>query len=196
MADNWRRDSTRQAKAALIDTTVPNAARVGDYLHGGRNNFEADRRAVRAVVAAAPAIGTILPATRAFHQRAVRYLVAEAGIRQFLDIGTTLQLTGNTHEIAQSLAPECRVVYVDNDPMVLGHARALLTSAGDGAVASLDAHLMDPRTIRSRAQLTVLLEGLNLVPPGLVPVTEWHPAPDDPRFDHAVPVYGVVARKP
>jgi hypothetical protein len=274
MADNWRHDSTRQAKAARIDTTVPNAARVGDYLHGGRNNFEADRRAVRAVVAAAPAIGTIVPATRAFHQRVVRYLVAKAGIRQFLDIGTTLQLTGNTHEIARSLVPECRVVYVDNDPMVLGHARALLTSGGDGAVASLDANLMDTRTIlsgaaetldfsrpvaillratltyvlsdaaagaimrslveaatagshvelyhqasdldqampaatrrwnamsgqpitlRSRAQLTALLEGLDLVPPGLVPVTEWHPAPDDPRFEHAVPVYGVVARKP
>jgi hypothetical protein len=201
---------------------------------------EADRRAVRAVVAAAPAIGTILPATRAFHQRVVRYLVAEAGIRQFLDIGTTLQLTGNTHEIAQSLAPECRVVYVDNDSMVLGHARALLTSVGDGAVASYvlsdaaatavmlslaeavtagshvelyhqasdldeampaatrrwNAMSGQPITLRSRAQLSALLAGLNLVPPGLVPVTEWHPAPDDPRFEHAVPVYGVVARKP
>jgi S-adenosyl methyltransferase len=274
MADDWRHDSTRRDKAALIDTTVPNAARVGDYLHGGRNNFEADRRAVRAVVAAAPAIGAILPATRAFHQRAVRYLVAEAGIRQFLDIGTTLQVAGNTHEIAQSLAPECRVVYVDNDPMVLGHARALLTSAADGAVAALDADLRDPRTIlsgaaeildlsrpvaillratltyvlhdavateimlsltgavpagshvevyhqasdldpalpaavrrwnamsgqpitlRSRAQLTALLAGLDPVPPGLVPITDWHPAPDDPRFEYAVPVYGVVARKP
>ena len=274
MTDNWGHDSTRLAKAALIDTTVPNAARVGDYLYGGRDNFEADRRAVRAVVAAAPAVGTILPATRAFHQRVVRYLAAEAGIRQFLDIGTTLQTTGNTHETAQSLAPDCRVVYVDDDPMVLGHARALLTSAGDGEVASLDANLMDPRTIvsgaaetldfsepiaillratltyvlsdaaavaimralvaaviagshvefyhqasdldpamptavqrwnamssqpitlRSRAQLTALLAGLDLVPPGLVPVTDWHPAPDDPRFQHAVPVYGVVARKP
>lgn len=155
MPDNRRRDSTRRAKAALIDTTVPNAARVGDYLHGGRNNFEADRRAVRAVVAAAPAIGTILPATRAFHQRVVRYLVAKAGIRQFLDIGTTLQTTGNTHELAQSLVPECRVVYVDNDPMVLGHVRALLTSVSDGAIASLDANLMDPRTIVSGAAETL-----------------------------------------
>jgi hypothetical protein len=278
MADNWLQDSTRRAKASLIDTTVPNAARVGDYLDGGRNNFETDRRAVRSLVMAAPVAESIVPAARAFRQRAVRFLVTERGIRQFLDIGTKrLAVTGNnTHEVAQSLAPECRIVYADNDPMVVSHTRALVTSTAQGAVGSLDADvhepwalvaeaadildfsrpvavlllatlsfiedieeaasvvksLMDavpsgshlavyhqasdldpampaaarrwnamseqPVTLRSREELAGLLDGLDLepVPPGLVPITDWRPAPADPRFEHTVPVYGAVARKP
>ena len=126
MADRWLLDSTRRAKAALIDTTMPNWARVGDALFGGRDNFEADRKAVRMLAAAAPVVGAIPAAARAFRQRVVRYLVAEAGIRQFLDVGTSLAMSGNTHEVAQSLAPDCRVVYIDDDPMVLAHARAQL----------------------------------------------------------------------
>ena len=121
MADRWLLDSTRRAKAALIDTTVPNWARVGDALIGGRDNFEADRKAVRMLAAAAPYVSAIPVAARAFRQRAVRYLVTEAGIRQFLDVGASLAMSGNTHEVAQSLAPDCRVVYVDSDPMVLAH---------------------------------------------------------------------------
>ena len=274
MEDGWLHDPARLTKAGLIDTTAPNAARVADYLGGGRDNFEADRRAVRVLVAAAPVIGASFAAARAFHQRAVRYLVAEAGIRQFLDIGTSATMTGITHKVAQSMAPECRVVYVDSDPMVLAHARAQLTSTPDGALAAVDANVTNPRriladaagtldlgrpvavqlmatlgyvvadplaaeillslmeavpagsyvalyhqasdlgpamavtarrwnamsrrkiTLRSRAQLTQLLTGLDVVPPGLVSITEWWPEPDDPRFEHSVPVYGVVARKP
>jgi hypothetical protein len=273
MADRWLLDSTRRAKAALIDTTVPNWARVGGALIGGRDNFEADRKAVRMLAAAAPYVAAIPVAARAFRQRVVRYLVTEAGIRQFLDVGASLAMSGNTHEVAQSLAPDCRVVYVDNDPMVLAHARAQLASAPGGAVVALDANLRDPAAIlaaaaetldlgrpvaillmatlsfvlddaaaarilrslagavpagshvslyhqasdldpamsvaaarwnamsdrqiklRSRPQLTGLLSGLDLVSPGIMPVTDWRPAPDDPRFERLVPVYGAVARK-
>ncbi len=273
MADGWLLDSTRRAKAALIDTTMPNWARVGDALTGGRDNFEVDRKAVRMLAAAVPYVAAIPVAARAFRQRVVRYLVTEAGIRQFLDVGTSLAMAGNTHEIAQSLAPDCRVVYVDNDPMVLAHARAQLASAPGDAVVALDANPRDPAailaaaaetldldrpiaillmatlsfvlddaaaarilrslagavpagshvslyhqasdldpamsvaaarwnamsgrhvTLRSRAQLKGLLSGLDLVPPGIMPVTDWRPAPDDPRFERLVPVYGAVARK-
>jgi hypothetical protein len=274
MVEDWLRDSTRFVKAALVDPTVPNPARVGDHLSGGRNNFEADRRASRSLVAASPVVASIVPAGRAFHQRVVRYLVAEAGIRQFLDIGTRLTMSGNTHEIAQSLEPDCRIVYVSSDPVVLSHARALAMSTTDGAVAALDADPRYPGTIlagaaetldldkpvaillmatlvfvlddalaagivqslvgavavgshvalyhqasdmgpevivgarrwnamsdrriklRSRAGLAGLLAGLDPVPPGLVPITEWRPEPADPRFEHAVPVHGAVGRKP
>ncbi len=150
MAEDWLLDSMHQDKAPLIDSTVPNYARVGDYLAGGRDNFEADRKAVRLLAAAAPVLSAIPAAARAFRQRAVRYLVAEAGIRQFLEIGTRLTMSGNTHDFAQAVAPDCRVVYVDSDPMVLAHARAQLTSAPEGAVTALDAdlrpsHRMAPR---------------------------------------------------
>jgi S-adenosyl methyltransferase len=273
MADCWLHDSTRRAKAALIDSTVANPARVGDHMSGGRNNFEADRRAARAMVAASPIVTALVPAMRAFHQRVVRYLVAEAGIRQFLDIGTRLDMSGNTHEVAQSLAPECRIVYVASDPMVLSHARSLAMSTADGAVAAVGAAQDDPGailacagrtldlgrpvaillmatlafvlddaaaaeimasltgavavgshvalhhqasdlgpeivsvarrwnamsdrriTLRSRGQLAGLLRGLDPVPPGLVPIDEWRPEPSGPHFGHAVPLYGVVARK-
>jgi S-adenosyl methyltransferase len=274
MPDNWLPDSKRRAKAALIDTTVPNAARVVDYLYRGGNNFEADRRAAGRLTAAAPVVESIGPAGHAFHERVVRYLV-EAGIRQFLDIGTRLVMPGRTHEVAQSLAPESRVVYADSDPMVLSHTRALSRSAADGAVAFVDANVRDPRriaagaagtldfsrpvavllphtlafiasatvaagvaeslmdvvpsgsylgvyhlasdvdpampaaasqwnamsaqpaTLRSREELAAILDRLHLdlVPPGLVLVTDWRPALADPRFERAIPVHGAVARK-
>jgi hypothetical protein len=274
MADTWRMDSTRRAKAAQIDTTVPNAARVGDYMEGGRTNFEADRRASRTLIAASPAVTEVIPALRAFHRRAVRYLTVEAGIRQFLDIGTRLDMSGNTHAVAQALAPDCRIVYTTSDPLVLSHARALAVSTPVGAVALLDADAGDPGailagaaetldlrrpvaivlpatlafvsddaaaakimlslttgvpagsyvalfhhasdvdpsaaattrrwnamsdqqiTLRSRQQLDALLTGLDPVPPGLVPITEWRPDPGDPDVEHAIPIYGAVARKP
>ncbi len=123
MAGDWGEDATRRAKAAQIDTTVPNAARVADYLYGGQNNFQADRKAAQSLAVAAPVIADIAPAVLGFQQRVLRFLVAEAGIRQILDIGTGLPLVGNTHEVAQSLAPECRIAYVDSDPMVLARAR-------------------------------------------------------------------------
>src|SRR5580700_3210525 len=275
MADEWGEDdATRRAKAALITTTVPNAARVADYLYGGQNNFEADRRAARALAATAPVIADIAPAVRGFQQRVLRFLVAAAGVTQFLDIGTSLPLVASTHEVAQSLVPESRIAYVDNDPMVLSHARALMKSAPGGAVGYVDAEVRDPAailagaqetldlarpvailllftlafvwdateaaavvaalmaavpsgshlaiyhlasdldpameeaarqwnklmpaqpiTLRTRQEIAALTAGLDPVPPGLVPVTEWRPTPADSSFDRPVPVYGVVARK-
>ncbi len=276
MAEDWEEDdATRRAKAALISTTVPNAARVVDYLYGGEDNFEVDRRVARTLATTAPVVADIPPAVRAFQQRALRFLVTEAGIRQFLDIGTGLPLVGNTHEVAQSLVPECRIAYVDDDPMVLAHARALMKSAPGGAVGYVDAAVRDadaivagaretldleapvavmllftlayvqddaeaaaavsalmaavpsgsyvalyhlasdvdpaledaarqwnklmpaqPITLRSRAAVAALTAGLDPVAPGLVPVTEWHPDPGDPGFDHPIPVHGIVASKP
>jgi len=152
VGDDWRHDATRRAKVALIDTTTPNPARVGDYLYGGANNFEADRKAARTLMAAAPATAMIAPAARAFHQRVVRYLAGEAGVTQFIEIGTSLVVPGNTHEVAQALVPESRVVYVDSDPMVLAHARALMTSTESGAVGFVDADVHDPRAIVADAQ--------------------------------------------
>src|SRR5215472_18643574 len=242
-------------------------------MRGGRNNFEADRKAARAMLAVAPVVGTIVPAEHAFHGRVVRFLVAEAGVRQFLDIGTSLAVSGNTHDVAQSIDPRCRVVYVDSDPMVLAHARALLRSAPDGAVGYLDGDIRDASsiivgagmtldiarpvgvmlmamstlayipdlataatlvssvlavlpcgsylafyhmasdlhpalsatasqwnqassqsvTLRSHDEVATLVAGLDLVPPGLVPICDWRPDPGDPRFDEVVPVYGLVA---
>jgi len=277
MENDWGEDATRRAKAAQINTTVPNAARVVDFLYGGQNNFEADRKAARVLAAAAPGIAALPPAVRGFQQRLLRFLVLDAGIRQFLDIGTGLPLVGATHEVAQSFAPECRIAYVDNDPMVLAHARAMMTSAPGGKIGFVDADVRDaaaivagagatldlsqpvavlllftlayvedaaeaagvapaliaampsgsyaaiyhvasdldpaleeaarqwnkmmpaqPMTLRPRAEVAGLVAGLEPVPPGLVPVTEWRPDPDAAGGgqQHAVPIYAIVARKP
>src|SRR6266700_860266 len=118
-----------------IDTSVAHSARVYDYLLGGKDNFAADREAGDQMIAALPNVVSGSRMNRAFLARAVRYLVADCGIRQFLDIGTGIPSAGNTHEVAQAIAPQTRVAYVDYDPVVLAHARALLDShaAGDPA---------------------------------------------------------------
>lgn len=138
-----------------FDARVAHPARVYDYWLGGKDNFEADRIAGEATIAAYPAIRASARANRAFLARSVRYLAAEAGIRQFLDLGTGLPTASNTHQVAQSVAPECRVVYVDNDPLVLSHARALLTSSPEGATAYLDADLRDTDSILEQAADTL-----------------------------------------
>jgi len=138
-----------------FDTTVAHAARVYDYWLGGKDNFEADRIAAEEVIAVRPTIIRDIRANRAFLGRAVRFLVREAGIRQFLDIGTGIPAAGNTHEVAQSVAPECKIVYVDNDPIVLAHARALLSSSPEGACAYLDANLTDTAKIAEEAARTL-----------------------------------------
>jgi hypothetical protein len=136
-----------QDAAREIDTSRPHSARVYDYLIGGKNHFEADREAARNLMAVLPA-GNIGPReNRAFLGRAVGYLTAEAGIRQFLDIGTGLPTTNNVHEVAQGIAPSSRIVYVDNDPLVLVHARALLTSAPEGHTAYIEEDLRNPEAI-------------------------------------------------
>jgi hypothetical protein len=133
--------------AARLDMTKPHPARRYDYWLGGKDNFQADRDAAEAIAAVFPHIRTAARENRAFMQRAVRYLAAEAGIRQFLDIGTGLPTADNVHDVAQRIAPESRIVYVDNDPLVLVHARALLNSSPEGATAYLDADARDPEKI-------------------------------------------------
>ena len=260
MSDEGGHDTPRRVKPSLIDVTVPNAARAADFLHGGRDNFAADRKAVRAVTASAPAIERIPAEARAFRHRVISYLVAEAGIRQFLDIGTGLVPPGVTHKIAQAVDPECRIVYIDSDPMVLSHSQALIRSARCGAVSCVAGDIADvdaivasalptldlsqpvavlllstlahvpttiaaaravsslmaavpsgsyvaiyhlasdldpampaaarhwnktasrPLTLRTRGDVLSLVSGLEPVPPGVVPVTEWHPdGPGPPR---------------
>jgi hypothetical protein len=139
----------------VIDTTVAHSARVHDYWLGGTNNYAADRAAGDAVLAAYPGIVMSVRANRAFLARVVRFLAAEAGIRQFLDIGTGIPAANNTHEVGQAAVPGCRVVYVDYDPVVLLHARDLLTGAAAGSVDYVDADLRDPRTILERAARTL-----------------------------------------
>ena len=254
MIDDWQADAIRREKAARIDPAVPNAARVADFLNGDRNNFEADRRAARVMLSTAPAIAGIVPGVLAFQQRAVRFLAAEAGIRQFIDVGTGLPGVQTNRDIFHAADPACRVVYVDSDPMVLSYVQAFSTSTPEGAVAAVDGRLTNPAavlagaaatldfrqpmavllpstlpfirstaraaailstllaavsagsylgfchvasdldpamrsgadqwnrmsplhiTLRSRAEVAGLTEGLELVAPGLVPVSEWRPA--------------------
>ena len=270
MGDAGDQNGARRDKEPLIDVTVPNAMRAADFLDGGKNNFAADREAVRAIMASAPAIERIPAEARAFRHRVIKYLVTEARVRQFLVIGTGMVPPGTTHEVAQAMDPECRVVYIDNDPVVLSRAQTVISSARPGTVtwvggdiAKVDAivanalpvldvsepvailvsalvhlpttaaaaqavstlmaavssgsytvlhHMANdldpampaalrhwnktastPMTLRSRADIHSFVAGLELVAPGVVPVTEWRPegtpAPQ-------VPVHGVVARKP
>ena len=138
-----------------FDVRVAHPARVYDYWLGGKDNFEADRLAGEETIAAYPAIRASARANRAFLARTVRSLAGEAGIRQFLDLGTGLPTSSNTHEVAQSVAPDSRIVYVDNDPLVLSHARALLTSSPEGVTAYLDADLRDTDRILEQAAATL-----------------------------------------
>jgi hypothetical protein len=132
-----------------IDTSRPHPARIYDYYLGGKNHFEADRETADAIAENWPSIRTGAREQRRFLGRAVKYLAAEAGIQQFLDIGTGLPTGNNVHEIVQTVIPSSRVVYVDNDPLVLAHARALLTSAPEGRTAYIHADLRDPAAILS-----------------------------------------------
>jgi hypothetical protein len=134
-----------------LDTSVPHIARVYDYWLGGKDNFAADRAAAEQVIATMPDILVSVRAQRAFLGRAVYYLAAEAGIRQFLDVGTGLPSANNTHEVAQRAEPRARIVYVDNDPIVLLHARALLASSPEGATAYIDGDLRDTDKILAEA---------------------------------------------
>ncbi|WP_369774893.1 SAM-dependent methyltransferase [Saccharopolyspora cebuensis] len=138
-----------------IDTRTPQSARIWNYWLGGKDNYEADRAAGDDVLAQIPDIAVGARAERAFLVRVVRHLVREAGIRQFLDIGTGLPTMNNTHQIAQDIAPESRVVYVDNDPIVMAHARALLTGSPEGATAYLEADLREPDAIFEEAARTL-----------------------------------------
>ncbi len=142
---------------ARIDTSVPHPARVYDYWLGGKDNFEADRKVAEAAIAATPGVVEGARDNRAFLGRAVRY-IAEQGIDQFLDIGTGIPTAGNTHEVAQAVNPAARVVYVDNDPIVMVHARALLRGAPEGRTAYIEADLRDPESILTHPDTLEVLD--------------------------------------
>jgi S-adenosyl methyltransferase len=167
-----------------IDTSVAHSARVHDYWLGGKDNFAVDRAAGDAVLAAYPGIAASVRANRAFLARVVRFLAAEAGITQFLDIGTGIPAANNTHEVAQAVIPAARVVYVDYDPVVLQHARVLLTSAVPGTVDYVDADLRDPGNILREAERT--LDFTRPVAVMLIAVMHLIVDADDP--------YGIVGR--
>jgi len=144
-------DVPAEPPGSRIDTSVPHSARIWNYWLGGKDNFAADREAGDAYSQVFPRITEIARASRYFLTRVVRHLAGEAGVRQFLDIGTGLPTADNTHEVAQRVAPESGIVYVDNDPLVLAHARALLTSSPKGFCDYLDADLRDPAKILHEA---------------------------------------------
>jgi hypothetical protein len=143
------------AETPKLDTSVPHSARVWNYWLGGKDYYPPDRIVGDQVMAMFPDITGLARADRAFLGRAVAYLAGEAGIRQFLDIGTGLPTANNTHQVAQAIAPESRIVYVDNDPLVLVHARALLTSTPEGACDYIDADMRDTGKILAEAARTL-----------------------------------------
>ena len=161
-----------------IDTKTASIARIFDYWLGGKDNFQADREAAELMIQQYPDIVAGVRKNRAFLGRAVHYLAADAGIRQFLDIGTGLPSSNNTHEVAQRAAPESRIVYVDNDPIVLSHAQALLTSTPEGACAYIDADIRDTGKILKDA--ANLLDFSRPVAVCLIMILQFVPDEDDP----------------
>src|SRR5262249_46072124 len=148
-------DDAAARPGAKIDTTVAHSGRIWNYWLGGKDNYAVDREAGDKVAAMLPSIVAQARADRAFLGRAIRYLAGEEGIRQFLDIGTGLPSADNTHQVAQRVAPDSRIVYADNDPMVLTHARALLTSTPEGSCDYVDGDLREPDEILAKAAHTL-----------------------------------------
>jgi hypothetical protein len=179
-----------------FDTDKAHQARMYDYALGGKDNYASDRTAVEELLKVWPAAFATVRQNRAFLGRVARYLAADAGIRQFLDIGTGIPTAGNLHEVAQAIAPETRVVYVDYDPVVLAHARALLDSTEEGATDYIDADLRDTGTILERARQ--LLDFTQPVAITLIALLHVIPDADDPheivaRLLDAVPTGSYLA---
>ena len=186
-SDDWRRAATSEqlrAVARTVDPSVAHIARIQDYWLGGKDHFEADRVAGDEAIAQLPDMVASVRNTRAFLGRTVRFLAEERGIRQFLDVGTGIPTAANTHEVAQRIAPESRIVYVDNDPMVLAHARALLTSTADGMCSYIDADIREPDKILAAA--AEVIDFARPVAVVLMAVLQFVPDADDP--------YGLVRR--
>ena len=192
MTEGWLKGWAEDSEApAEIDTTVAHQARIYDYWLGGKDNFAVDREAAQQAIAAYPPIVRGVRAQRAFLARAVRYLAEEAGVRQFLDIGTGIPTANNTHQVAQAAAPAARVVYVDNDPLVLAHARALLTSVPGDATAYLDADAREPDKILAGA--AGLLDFAKPVAVLMIGILQLIPDVDDP---HAIVAHLAEAMAP
>ncbi len=178
--------------ASRINVTIPHPARIYDYLLGGKDHFPADREAAENLVKFAPGTREGVRAHRAFLRRAVHYLAAEAGIKQYLDIGTGIPTQGNVHEVAQAVDPEARVAYVDNDPIVLVHGRALLTSNPAGATTVIEADLREPEKILSDPELLEVIDFDRPVAIVLAGVLHFITEEEDPyaaveRYKAAVP---------
>ncbi|MGD0553957.1 MAG: SAM-dependent methyltransferase [Streptosporangiaceae bacterium] len=184
MADEWLTPIADEPNVSRLDRGVPHIARVYDYCLGGKDNFAADREAAEEFVKVMPGIIPTVRECRKFLARAVSFLAADCGIRQFLDIGTGLPTADNTHEVAQRTEPSCKIVYVDYDPMVLAHARALLTSSAEGETAYIDADLRNVPTILEKASST--LDFSQPVALMLLGILHCIPDSDDP--------YGIVRR--
>ena len=185
--DDWRRAATAEQLRNVvrtIDPSVAHIARIQDYWLGGKDHFEADRIAGDEAIAQLPDMVASVRNTRAFLGRTVRFLARERGIRQFLDVGTGIPTAANTHEVAQRVAPDSRIVYVDNDPMVLAHARALLTSTAEGKCSYIDADIRDPDKILADAG--EVIDFTRPVAVVLMAVLQFVPDADDP--------YGLVRR--
>jgi len=156
-----------------LNTSVPHSARIYDFLLGGKDNFEADRTAAAAIVEASPSLPISMRANRQYMARVSHYLAAERGIRQFLDIGTGLPTSPNLHEVVQRVAPESRVVYVDNDPLVLVHARALLTALPEGQTEYIDADLREVPTILNANQFITTLDPTRPIAVSLIAIMQF-----------------------
>jgi S-adenosyl methyltransferase len=174
VADDW---------TTKVNTGVPNPARIYDYLLDGKDNFPADRDVAEQLLAIAPVARDVVEDNRAFLRRAVRFLAGEAGIRQFIDLGSGLPTQGNVHEIAQAVAPDARVVYVDNDAMVVTHSRALL--AGDNT-AAIRADLREPDVLLGHAELRELIDFDQPIALLLMAILHFFDDDEDP--------FGIVAR--
>lgn len=189
MADGGVPDGTpgdELVSSVNLDTERAHGARIYDYILGGKDNYAADRAAGDATLQVWPALRIHMQANRSFMHRVARYLAAEKGIRQFLDIGTGIPTSPNFHEVVQGVAPQSRVVYVDNDPIVLVHARALMTSTPEGKTAYIQADMREPEKIISAPEL---LDTLDLGKPvGLSLIAMVHFIEDD------VEAYRVVRR--
>jgi hypothetical protein len=183
MASEVRSEQDPRDDCPAVDlrTDVPHAARVYDYLIGGKTNFEADRVAAHASVQAWPSLPISMRTTRTFMQRSVRHLTEQYGVRQFLDIGSGIPASPNMHEVAQAIAPEARVAYVDNDPIVLTHARALLSSTPEGATCYLDADFRDPDSIIDSPRLREVLDLSQPVALSLIAIVHFVLDADDPQ---------------
>lgn len=169
-----------------LHTDRPHAARIYDVLLGGKTNYPADRLAAEHAVKVLPNAADVARQNRAFMHRVVRYLAEEAGIRQFLDIGTGIPTPPNLHEVAQSIDPASRIVYADNDPIVLVHSRALHTSHPEGRTAYIQGDLREPESILGHPDLLATLDLTRPVALSLVAVLHWLPKDPDP--------YAIVAR--
>lgn len=162
-----------------IDTSRPSVARMYDYYLGGKDNFAVDREAAEQAIATFPETPVLARANRAFLGRAVTHLARDCGIRQFVDLGTGIPTVGNVHEVAHQIEPSARVVYVDNDPIVLAHARALMEDAGQGdTVAVLDGDMRDPASVLGHRRVGEMIDWTQ--PVGVLFISVLHFVTTDP----------------